>query len=178
MDRRRAVRPAARARTAPYGGLGTLAALAPTDAALGAAVMSNPLVPQRVRRALNVESGPNDGIATPVVRLAFTGVAASPWRSLPKVGVSCGQLNHPLMGNARYSYGRQFGLDNCRTHRARKAFRWTTPTLMSWLVSTGSWSNFWQQVHRRAVLEPGSCAAVLLWENLWAAPSASAVRHS
>jgi hypothetical protein len=29
-----------------------------------------------------------------------------------------------------------------------------------------------------AALEPGSVAAVLVWENAWAAPSASAVRHS
>src|ERR1019366_2780542 len=40
------------------------AALAPTDAALGASVMTNPAVPERVRRILNVESGLNDGIAT------------------------------------------------------------------------------------------------------------------
>jgi hypothetical protein len=29
-----------------------------------------------------------------------------------------------------------------------------------------------------AALEPGSSAAVLVWENTWAAPFASAVRHS
>jgi NhaP-type Na+/H+ or K+/H+ antiporter len=44
--------------------LGTM--LAPTDAALGKAVISNPRVPQRIRQALNVESGLNDGIALPV----------------------------------------------------------------------------------------------------------------
>jgi NhaP-type Na+/H+ or K+/H+ antiporter len=53
------------------------AALAPTDAALGATVMSNPHVPDKVRRALNVESGLNDGIATPIVLLAIAGFAAS-----------------------------------------------------------------------------------------------------
>ena len=53
------------------------AALAPTDAALGATVMSNPRVPATVRRTLNVESGLNDGIATPIVILAIAGVAAS-----------------------------------------------------------------------------------------------------
>jgi sodium/hydrogen antiporter len=40
--------------------------LAPTDAALGKAVVSNPRVPRRIRQALNVESGLNDGIALPV----------------------------------------------------------------------------------------------------------------
>ena len=29
-----------------------------------------------------------------------------------------------------------------------------------------------------AALEPGSVAAVLIWENIWAAPFASAVRRS
>ncbi|GIE34837.1 sodium:proton antiporter [Actinoplanes italicus] len=53
------------------------AALAPTDAALGAAVMTDPKVPERVRRVLNVESGLNDGIATPVVMVAIAGAAAA-----------------------------------------------------------------------------------------------------
>jgi NhaP-type Na+/H+ or K+/H+ antiporter len=41
--------------------------LAPTDAALGKAVMSNPKVPGAVREGLNVESGLNDGICVPVL---------------------------------------------------------------------------------------------------------------
>jgi NhaP-type Na+/H+ or K+/H+ antiporter len=41
--------------------------LAPTDAALGLAVVTNTAVPARIRRALNIESGLNDGIATPFV---------------------------------------------------------------------------------------------------------------
>jgi NhaP-type Na+/H+ or K+/H+ antiporter len=43
------------------------AALAPTDAALGAGMMVNRAVPARIRRLINVESGLNDGIATPFV---------------------------------------------------------------------------------------------------------------
>ena len=46
------------------------AALAPTDAGLGAATVLNPVVPVRIRRVLNVESGLNDGLATPVVLFA------------------------------------------------------------------------------------------------------------
>ena len=46
--------------------------LAPTDAALGLAVVTNAVVPARIRRALNVESGLNDGIATPFVALFLT----------------------------------------------------------------------------------------------------------
>ena len=47
------------------------ATLAPTDAALGQPVVTNPVVPARIRRLLNVESGLNDGIATPFVILAI-----------------------------------------------------------------------------------------------------------
>jgi NhaP-type Na+/H+ or K+/H+ antiporter len=41
--------------------------LAPTDAALGQAVVSNQAVPETVRQAISVESGLNDGIALPPV---------------------------------------------------------------------------------------------------------------
>jgi len=44
------------------------AAVAPTDAALGAAIMEDERVPERIRVLLNVESGLNDGIATPFVK--------------------------------------------------------------------------------------------------------------
>jgi len=52
------------------------AILAPTDAALGKAVVTNRLIPVRVRQVLNVESGLNDGIALPVVT-ALVAVAAA-----------------------------------------------------------------------------------------------------
>ena len=43
--------------------------LAPTDAALGKAVITNEAVPNEVRQSLNVESGLNDGICVPVLLL-------------------------------------------------------------------------------------------------------------
>src|SRR3954463_4571578 len=46
--------------------------LAPTDAALGQAVVTELRVPQRIRQGLNVESGLNDGICVP---LLFAAVA-------------------------------------------------------------------------------------------------------
>ncbi len=49
--------------------------LAPTDAALGKAVVTNPVVPAKVRESLNVESGLNDGICVPVI-LFFIALAA------------------------------------------------------------------------------------------------------
>ena len=53
------------------------AALAPTDAALGIPVVTNPAVPSRIRQLITVESGLNDGIATPVVMVAIAGAAAA-----------------------------------------------------------------------------------------------------
>ncbi len=52
------------------------AILAPTDAALGQAVVSAKAVPVRIRQALNVESGLNDGIALPAV-LLFAAMASA-----------------------------------------------------------------------------------------------------
>jgi NhaP-type Na+/H+ or K+/H+ antiporter len=43
------------------------AILAPTDAALGKPVVTNPTVPPVMREALNLESGLNDGICVPIV---------------------------------------------------------------------------------------------------------------
>lgn len=54
--------------------LGTI--LAPTDAALGLPIFNNEKVPLRIRRALNVESGLNDGIVTPFITL-FTALAVA-----------------------------------------------------------------------------------------------------
>jgi sodium/hydrogen antiporter len=52
------------------------ATLAPTDAALSAQVVNDEQIPMRLRRALNVESGLNDGIVTPIVALTLA-VAAT-----------------------------------------------------------------------------------------------------
>ena len=58
---------------------GILAAiLAPTDAGLGQIIVNSPLVPMKIRQALNVEAGLNDGLSVPFllffIALAGTGV--------------------------------------------------------------------------------------------------------
>jgi NhaP-type Na+/H+ or K+/H+ antiporter len=65
------------------------AALAPTDAGLGAATVLNPVVPVRVRRVLNVESGLNDGLCTPIVLIA---VARSGGQGEHHVGTAVAEL--------------------------------------------------------------------------------------
>ena len=52
------------------------ATLAPTDAALSAQVVNDQRIPVRLRRALNVESGLNDGIVTPIVVFTLAVAAA------------------------------------------------------------------------------------------------------
>ncbi len=56
---------------------GILAAiLAPTDAGLGQIVVNSPRVPMRIREALNVEAGLNDGLSVPFL-LFFMALAAA-----------------------------------------------------------------------------------------------------
>ncbi len=60
--------------------------LAPTDAALGKAVVTNTAVPEKIREALNVESGLNDGISVPILFLFmafFTSESGTELGSLP-----------------------------------------------------------------------------------------------
>jgi NhaP-type Na+/H+ or K+/H+ antiporter len=63
--------------------------LAPTDAALGQAVVTERRVPARIRQGLNVESGLNDGICVP---LLFAAVAAADVESEIAEGRSAGTL--------------------------------------------------------------------------------------
>lgn len=88
------------------------AILAPTDAALGQAVVTNERVPVRIRQALNVESGLNDGIALPFLLLFLTAADASQdvgavsyWARFallqltlgPLIGVAAGYLGGQLL---------------------------------------------------------------------------------
>jgi NhaP-type Na+/H+ or K+/H+ antiporter len=81
------------------------ALLAPTDAALGQSVISERAVPVRIRQAINIESGLNDGIALPVVLLvaALAGTAhgemsASEWARFGLLQVILGPLAGVVVG--------------------------------------------------------------------------------
>jgi NhaP-type Na+/H+ or K+/H+ antiporter len=78
--------------------LGTI--LAPTDAALGRPVVTNEAVPEKLRSALSIESGLNDGLAVPVLLIAIaleTGESAAPLRLALKV-IGIGLLVGVVMG--------------------------------------------------------------------------------
>ena len=95
--------------------------LAPTDAALGMAVFTNRAVPARVRLALNVESGLNDGIATPVVAFFLALVASE-------------RTPGPITGSAR------------RSARSRSASASASPS--GWWAA-GCWSRLGGGAGRR-----------------------------
>jgi sodium/hydrogen antiporter len=118
-------------------GLGTLAAhlllgvgwaeaaligsiLAPTDAALGLAVVTNPAVPARIRRTLNIESGLNDGIASPFVAFFLAVVIAEETHG------------HWVRGSFKeillaVVFGIALGFVAGRLVTLARAARWTTP---------------------------------------------------
>jgi NhaP-type Na+/H+ or K+/H+ antiporter len=84
------------------------AVLAPTDAALGEAVIANPRVPRLIRDALNVESGLNDGLALPFVTV-FIALAAEQLHAEGQLRVPDAVLRalvlSPLLGVAIGSIG-------------------------------------------------------------------------
>ena len=73
--------------------------LAPTDAGLGATVVTDARLPQRVRQSLNVESGLNDGICVPILLIMLAtasggGVAPHPQEVLAE------EIGYGLLGGA------------------------------------------------------------------------------
>ena len=83
------------------------AILAPTDAALGQAVVSNPVVPLRIRQSLNIESGLNDGLALPLVLVLASLAGAreasgdvADWLRFAALAVTLGPLAGGVVGLA------------------------------------------------------------------------------
>jgi NhaP-type Na+/H+ or K+/H+ antiporter len=78
--------------------------LAPTDAALGKAVVSDTRIPETVRNTINVESGLNDGIVFPVLLTALavisseSGSAGSGWVGYIAQQIIIGALAGAVVG--------------------------------------------------------------------------------
>jgi NhaP-type Na+/H+ or K+/H+ antiporter len=76
--------------------------LAPTDAALGQAVVTEPRLPSRIRQGLNVESGLNDGICVPLLLIVLAGadVEANVETGHHALTVLAEELGYGLVGGA------------------------------------------------------------------------------
>ena len=76
--------------------------LAPTDAALGQAVVTLERLPSRVRQSLNVESGLNDGICVPLFFIALAvaqaEVTETPWSDAARL--VAGKIGYGVLGGA------------------------------------------------------------------------------
>ena len=74
--------------------------LAPTDAALGEAVVTEPRLPSRIRQGLNVESGLNDGICVPLllIALAAANVDENAQTSHHAVTIVVEEIGYGLLG--------------------------------------------------------------------------------
>ena len=71
--------------------------LAPTDAGLGSAVVTDTRLPQVVRQSLNVESGLNDGICVPLLLIVLATVSGAGGGPHP-VRVLAEQIGYGLLG--------------------------------------------------------------------------------
>jgi NhaP-type Na+/H+ or K+/H+ antiporter len=76
--------------------------LAPTDAALGEAVVTEPRLPSRIRQGLNVESGLNDGICVPLllIALAAADVEDNAASSQHATRIVAEQIGYGILGGA------------------------------------------------------------------------------
>ena len=80
------------------------AILAPTDAALGHAVVTSRMVPEKIRQTINVEAGLNDGLSIPFLFLFLglavdqAGVEASAWFTFGVQQIGIGALTGLLVG--------------------------------------------------------------------------------
>lgn len=105
--------------------------LAPTDAALGQSVLTDPGIPVRVRQAINVESGLNDGLALPGVAIlvalqsemsvgslsagGFGGLVLAQLTLGPAAGVLVGTLGAYLLNRASEAGLSNSGFDGMGT---------------------------------------------------------------
>lgn len=115
--------------------------LSPTDAGLGQALVNNSRIPVRIRQALNVESGINDGIAAPLLFMflalaeAQEGTAsASFWTSYAIRALGFGLLVGLLVGLA----GGWLVGSAMQKNLMTRTFRWLTfPTLalIAWIAA-------------------------------------------
>ncbi|MFZ3235771.1 MAG: cation:proton antiporter, partial [Stellaceae bacterium] len=102
---------------------------APTDAALGKPVVTNPAVPGVMREALNIESGLNDGICVPIVVLLL--------------GLAIGtQLEHGTMVHAIRVVAEELGIGLV----VGVVLTWLTILMLRFAGAKGWISEHWEEI--------------------------------
>lgn len=90
--------------------------LAPTDASLGLATISNPRVPQLIRQSLNVESGLNDGMALPFFTIALAAAESADLADTGVVEILLRALVLSTLLGTLAGWGAGWLLSRARTH--------------------------------------------------------------
>jgi len=123
------------------------AILAPTDAALGEAVVSSKQVPERIREALSTESGLNDGLVLPLVLLlgCFAGVSSG-------IDTPSGWL---VFGAAQIGFGLLVGI----------AVGYCGARAMMWSLRRGWLSEQWQGIAALALAGIAWSVAEVIYGN-------------
>jgi NhaP-type Na+/H+ or K+/H+ antiporter len=101
------------------------ASLAPTDAALGVAIIENERIPLRLRQVINVESGLNDGLVTPIVSFCIAIAAATADQVADRPFISA--LREIAIGVA---IGFVIGVVTGRVLIHAREKRWAVPSLL------------------------------------------------
>lgn len=101
--------------------------LAPTDAALGQAVVMNPGVPQRIRQALNVESGLNDGLVFPALLIVASLAAGTGGATTSLAGGAVLLVQNLMLGPLAGAAVGGIGGSLLETMNRR---RWMTPVFL------------------------------------------------
>jgi NhaP-type Na+/H+ or K+/H+ antiporter len=113
------------------GGLGVWVAcavgaiVAPTDAALGAPILVDERIPSRIRRVLNVESGLNDGIATPFVNMFLAAAISGGLGNASSLGEGAGTVAWEILGGVAWGAGA--GLAGAWLIRTARRRGWSSP---------------------------------------------------
>lgn len=103
--------------------------LAATDAALGKGVITNKVVPSRIREGLNAESGLNDGLAVPIL-FVFIALATGANSDQDSTSMALGLVAQELGIGAVVGLGLTF----------------VGARLASWCYQQGWWSDIWKQI--------------------------------
>ena len=133
--------------------------LAPTDAGLGSAVVTDTRLPQRVRQSLNVESGLNDGICVPLLLIVLATASGAGGAAHPAQVIG-EEIGYGLIGGvvAGERSPRSIVIVAGRRRLIEDAWRQIIPVAAAVLAYGIAIGSGWVGLHRR-VRRRASCSA-------------------